>query len=315
LTRILSPAQFAGMALLVSMAAICCWADPNVVVSATASPEYTQRKFGGEKATPESYVVMQGHYFEGCVVDKSIERMPFRQIAEIFAPELARRQYWPAKDAKNADLLIVVHWGTTAPKISTMEMMAHTSPLPDLSAPRADKQMRIAAAAGYDQDGILHPERADPLSGLLAEQMNEDMRLLDFERIDRLSEQISNDFASASTAQLLGYTKTLRKFGKLVASPAEEYALRLDLSQMRYFIILRAYDLRAPTADGRRHAVWTLHLNVSSPGNNFNTALDRMSVAAVDFVGRSTNDVETVRQPVREGKVEIGPLVILGEVN
>jgi hypothetical protein len=306
LKRHLSPKLFAGLAILSPLAAVCCFADPSVIVSATASPEYTQRKYDGAKTTAESYVVMQGHYFEGGIVDRSIERMPFRRIAEIFAPELARRQYWPAKDAKDADLLIVVHWGTTVPQISTMEMMAHISPLPDLSAIRAEKQVRLETAYANPNDVV---------SGLLAEHMNEDARLLQFENLEQLSDQIANDYSMASSAQLLGYTRTLRKYGARIVSSAEEYSLRLDLTQMRYFIILRAYDLHASTPATRNRAVWTLHLNVSSPGNNFNTAVDRMSVAAVSYVGRSTEEVETVRQPLREGKVEIGPLVILGEAN
>ena len=303
MTRHLSPTLFAGIAILVPLAAVYCLADPNVIVSATATPEYTQRKYGGEKTTPESYVVMQGHYFEGGIVDQSIEQMSFRRIAEIFAPELARRQYWPAKDAKDADLLIVVHWGTTTPKVSTMEMTARTSPLPDLAASRENKQALIETAAANN----------DPVMGLLAEQMNEDTRLLQLERLDQLSDQIANDYSSANAAQLLGYVKTLRKYGARVVSPPEEYSLRLDLCQMRYFIVLRAYDLHASTIAGRSRAVWTLHLNVSSPGNDFRTAVDRMSVAAGSYVGSSTDEVETVRQRVREGKVEIGPLVILGE--
>ena len=314
LKRHLSPALCAGLAVLSPLAAVCCFADPNVIVSATASPEYTQRKYSGAKTTAESYVVMQGHYFEGGIVDRSIERMPFRRIAEIFAPELARQQYWPAKDAKDADLLIVVHWGTTVPQISTIEMQARTSPLPDLSAIRHDKELRIATAAGYDQDGK-RTGLAEPISGLLAEHMNEDGQLLQFENLEQLSDQIVNDYSMASSAQLLGYTKDLRKFGKQLVSSAEEYSLRLDLTQMRYFIILRAYDLHASTPAARNRAVWTLHLNVSSPGNNFNTAIDRMCVAAVNYVGRSTDEVKTVRQPLREGKVEIGPLVILGVTN
>jgi hypothetical protein len=312
LKRHLSPALFAGLGVLGPLATVCCFADPNVIVSATASPEYTQRKYGGAKTTAESYVVMPGHYFEGGIVDRSIEQMPFRRIAEIFAPELARQQYWPAKDAKDADLLIVVHWGTTVPQISTIEMQARTSPLPDLSAIRHDKELRMATAAGFDQDGKL-TRLAEPVSGLLAEHMNEDGQLLQFENLEQLSDQIVNDYSMASSAQLLGYTKDLRKYGKQLVSSAEEYSLRLDLTQMRYFIILRAYDLHASTPAARNRAVWTLHLNVSSPGNNFNTAIDRMCVAAVNYVGRSTDEVETVRQPVREGKVEIGPLVILGE--
>jgi hypothetical protein len=305
LTRHLPHALFAGIAILVPLADVCCLADPSVIVSATATPEYTQRKYGDGKTKPESYVVMQGHYFEGGIVDKSIEQMPFRGIAEVFAPELARRQYWPAKDPKDADLLIVVHWGTTKPKASTIEMTARTSPVPNLSAIRADKQVRIEAAAADSAHNI------GPW--MLAGQNNEDTRQLNNELLSQLSDQITNDYSSANTALLLGYTKDLRKYGARVMMPAEEYSLRLDLCQMRYFIILRAYDLHAPTPAGRSRAVWTLHLNVSSPGNDFRTALDRMSAAAGSYVGRSTDEVETVRQPLREGKVEIGPLVILGE--
>ncbi len=304
LTRHLPSTLFAGIAVLTPLATVCCFADPSVIVSATASPEYSRHKYGGAKTTAESYVVMPGHYFDGGIVDRSIERMPFRRIAEIFAPELARQQYWPAKDAKDADLLIVVHWGTTVPQISSMEMQARTSPLPDLSAVRADKQVRLETAYANPNDAV---------SGLFAELANEDTRQLYNERLSQLSDQIVNDYSMASSAQLLGYTKDLSKYGKQLMSPAEEYSLRLDLCQMRYFIILRAYDLHAATPAARSRAVWTLHLNISSPGNNFDTAIDRMCVAAVNYVGRSTDEVETVRQPVREGKVEIGPLVILGE--
>jgi hypothetical protein len=306
LMRQLPLTLFACMAVLGPLATVCCFADPSVIVSATASPEYSQHKYGGAKTTAETYVVMPGHYFDGGIVDRSIERMPFRRIAEVFAPELARQQYWPAKNAKDADLLIVVHWGTTVPQISTMEMRARTSPLPDLSAVRADKQVRLETAMAN--------VNSDVVPALFAGIANEDVRQLDNERLDQLSDQIVNDYSMASSAKLLGYTNDLRNYGKQLMSPAEEYSLRLDLTQMRYFIILRAYDLHAATPAARNRAVWTLHLNVSSPGNNFDTAIDRMCVAAVNYVGRSTGAVETVRQPVREGKVEIGPLVILGEV-
>ena len=293
----------AGIAFLGPLA-VCGLADSSVIVSATANADYTQRKYGGEKTTPESYVVMQGHYFEGGIVDGSIDRMPFRHIAEIFAPELARRKYWPAKDPKEADLLIVVHWGTTTPQLSTVQMMARTSALPDVSVARENKQITTDTAAG----------NGDFISGLMAEGSHEDTKLLQMEALNQLSDQVTNDLSSANAAQLLGYTRNLRQFGRRMMSSAEEETLRLDLHQMRYFIILKAYDLHAPTPAQRGRAVWTLHLNMSSPGNNFHTALARMSVAAADFAGRTTDEVQTVRTPVREGHVEIGPLLILGEV-
>jgi hypothetical protein len=294
-------------ALAVSIAvlgplAVGCFADPRVIVSATAAPEYTLHKYGDGKTKPESYVVMQGHYFEGGIVDKSIEQIPFRRITEILAPELAQRQYWPAKNIKDADLLIVVHWGTTVPPVPMLEMRAQTSPVPE--TPRTQAKMGIRPeSAGSKGSG-------DFVSALLDEQSltKEDTKLLYFAALEQNTDNMSNEASYARIFQLLGYTQTL-------SDPALDATTRdtlyTDVGQERYFIILKAYDLHAPTRDERSRAVWTLHLNMSSPGNDFRTALDRMSVAAMDYVGRSTDGVETVRPP-REGKVEIGPLVSHG---
>jgi hypothetical protein len=293
-------------ALCVSIAvlgplAVCCFADPRVIVSATAAPEYTLHKYGDGKTKPESYVVMQGHYFEGDTLDKSIDRMPFRRITEILAPELAQRQYWPAKNIKDADLLIVVHWGTTAPPVPMLEMRAQTSPVPETPATQAKMGLR-AESPGVKGGG-------DFVSSLLAEQSltKEDVRLLYFAALEQRTDGMSNEAPYARILQLLGYARFLND----PMPQAEDYSLASDLAQARYFIILKAYDLHAPTPAARSRAVWTLHLNMSSPGNDFRTALDRMSMAAADYVGRSTDRVETIRPP-REGKVEIGPLVSHG---
>lgn len=88
------------------------FAEPLVTVVASARPEYTQHKYDGGKALAETYVVKPGQFFGGNIADGSLDHMPFRRVAAALAPELARRQYRPAKDAKDADLLIVVHWGT-----------------------------------------------------------------------------------------------------------------------------------------------------------------------------------------------------------
>jgi hypothetical protein len=203
--------------------------------------------------------------------------MPFRRIAEIIGPELARQQYWPAKSAKDADLLLVVHWGTTTRPVSMLEMRDETSPFP------------------YDKIQAAVQDKAT---------------IIRFAALEQDTDNMSNAAANARTLQLLGYSRFLDR-PTLDADKALFYS---DVSQERYFIILKAYDLHAATPAARSRAVWTLHLNISSPGNNFQTAVDRMSVAAVDFFGRSTDKVETVRPPLRDGKVEIGPVVSHGEV-
>jgi hypothetical protein len=247
---------------------------------------------------------MQGHFYEGDTADQSVDRMPFRHLAEVFAPELARRQYFPARDVKSADLLLVVHWGTTQPRPSLLEMTGRTSPRLDTSASDADRQLRIDRASGGN----------DPVAGLMAELANDGARLQQEDALAQIADHVAIDQSSANLAQLLGYTRELRQLAAGQGTTADEYTLRSDLKQERYFIILRAYDLRqtAPP-DGPRRPVWTLHLNMSSPGNNFTGAIARMSAAAVDFVGRTTDHVATVRPRVREGRVEVGPLTIVNE--
>ncbi|HEX2851790.1 MAG TPA: hypothetical protein VHO24_01035 [Opitutaceae bacterium] len=286
--------------------------DPNVIITATASPDYTHRKFNGSAMLPESYVVMQGKYFEGTTIDKSIDRMPFKRVVDYFVPELARREYWPAKTAQNADLVIVVHWGTTVPRVASREMMARTSPTSDTAGADVTKQVNLDAAMNPTSGGP--PE--DVVGGLLAEQLNEGDRLRSMDVQEALSEQFSQETTNANLAQILGYSRTLHKFTGGMSTTEEEKTLRFDLTQERYFIILKAYDLKKLTKRGfatTREPEWVMHINVQSPGTNFRLALDRMSAAAVNFFGRTTDAVETVRPGERQGKVIVGEPIIVRE--
>ena len=290
-----------GVSVLGGLASVRGLADPRVVVSALASPDYTERKFGAGKAAPESYVVMPGHHFEGFTVERSIDRMPFRRIAEVIAPELAKQNYWPAKDAKDADLLIVVHWGTTNPPPSNEELRAQTSVLPDyIATAMMDWKVRSEAAR----------QSGDLVSALLAERNDEPARLMRLAVLEMDTDQMSSYASYTRIAQLLGYVR--RDQRQYSTTAAERGSLLNDIHQERYFIILRGYDLHARTREERSQAIWTVWLNMSSPGNNFQTALARMGMVAADYVGRTTHRVETVREP-REGRVTIGPVVSHGE--
>lgn len=275
-------------------------ADPKVSLTASAEPAYTERKYREGKPRPETYVFMQGSYFAGDTVDRSIERMPFRRIAEYLAPELAKQQYLPAPALADADLLVVVHWGTTRSYVSTQEMMGRTSPVTDTSN-STDTMIR---------NNLM--QSADSALGGLAALGDNRQTQLNFDRLEQVSDRASADMHRADNTTLLGYADDLYRLRRNAWATEEERSLRYDLSHERYFIILKAYDLKAP-AGGSRHPVWTMNLNISSPGNNFRTALERMSVAAVSYVGRTTGDVRTVRPGVREGRVNMPPIVILKE--
>lgn len=276
-------------------------ADDHVAVSASADTAYTQRKFEGPKVRAESYVFMEGTFVAGQTVDRSIERMPFRRVAEFLAPELARQQFFPAPDAKGADLLIVVHWGTTTPRTPASEMQGQMTLALDQSKERALQNEINAQAAGS----------SDAMAAWLAAGSEVD-RQAGFEQTERFTDTLDSDYVNANNAKLLGYTKSLKQYEQRIFGSAEEYTLRSDLSTERYFVILKAYDLKKPLTPGeKRRAVWTAHLNMRSPGSNFSTALKRMGLVGADYFGRSTATVETQRPKVKEGRVILGPLIII----
>lgn len=84
-----------------------------VIVSATASDEYTQRKFGGAVPKPESYLFFQGKFYGGAFHDSNLEKAEFNDIVRTLGKDLVNQNYFPSRDPQDADLLIVVHWGTT----------------------------------------------------------------------------------------------------------------------------------------------------------------------------------------------------------
>jgi hypothetical protein len=281
-------------------------ADDHVIISASANPAYTAQKFTDGKFKTETYVVMPGSYYSGATVDHYIDRMPFRQIAGYLAEELAKREYWPSRDPGQADLLLVIDWGTTMPTISTKEMMARTNPNPDIANSRDSLAQASQAESGLSAAG------ADLLSGLGAEaNINADYASEVLMQQTDANEAAANQ---ANTATLLGYTATLGRFKNSLLPSVAESTLRRSLEQERYFVIVQAYDLRQWKKGTANKPVWSIRLNISSPGNNFAMAMSRMSKAGVDFFGRTTSEVTTVRSKSYDGKVKVAPLVILGEV-
>ncbi|HEX2854475.1 MAG TPA: hypothetical protein VHO24_14690 [Opitutaceae bacterium] len=269
-------------------------ADSTVALTANANPEYTKRKYESGRTRTESYVLMEGKFEEGTTADRSIDKMSFRQIAEFLAPELAKQRYLPTPDVKNADLLLVVHWGTTIPHVSSEQMKAVV--IIDLE-PAGDKpngtngvapQETSAGAAAYVEAG------GKMLSSAAFDQA---MRQTDALDTTKLNEN----------AQALGYTQELNRRKDRMFSSAQEVTMRSDLTTERYFIIIKAYDLKEKVAAGQtRKVVWTLHLNMRSAGQNFPTALTRMADVAVNFVGRSTDGMQSDMPKFRHGQVTPG---------
>lgn len=289
------------------------YADNRVAVVGVAEDAYTKIKYAdGAEPKSETYVVMRGRYFEGATVDHSIERMTFRQLLGYLTPKLAKQQYWPAKSVETADLLLVVHWGATNPRVGTLEMIGRTSLTTDTSNTAAGiVKSDLASQARASGAGDAYVPDAFSMAALMNPYTNETNQQLWMDDLDHSLEQVLTEQSAGNLAGLLGYSDALRSLRRGLASSEDETTLRYDMTKERYFIILRAYDMRPKTKQNPPKPVWTLHLNVSSPGNNFRTAMEHMSTATINFVGRTTDRVATVKAKHLEAKVELGEPIIL----
>lgn len=286
-----------GALLLLNVA--CCFADNHVTVNAWANSEYVKSREVDGKTRQETYAFAAGRFFRGNTVDHSIDGLSFRKVAEFLAPELARRNYLPTQDVARADLLLIVHWGTTMPRVTLDQMQGTTNFSIDHSDARA-LQQEFNATMG--------------ITGLVSDVNDADLKT-SFEQAERLTDDLDRDFNNASNAQLLGYTQELRRFDNSTMPTVEEATLRANLEEERYFIIIKAYDFHGKSSPGQKQRpLWTLYLNMRSPGQNFKTAMTRMSAVGGNYFGRKIDGLKVGRPGEREGTVRLAPLIIIGEV-
>jgi hypothetical protein len=291
-----------------------------ITVNANASRNYTQRKFVDGVPQRETYAFYQGDFF-GETNDPSLQRLSFDAIARILAPELAKQNYFPSRDYKAADLLIVVNWGTTA-----------TDPSQDNTDTEHQFQFtdKMQAIQAYNT-AFNAGQMVDPAP-------------INFQMTITRNNELSAQVAASKNAELLGYTSALNEemrhswaYMDGLSAKAESYLA--DLAQERYFVVLLAYDYqamqRAHRADvqaallggqalarGKTTAVhqaasaplpvWSVRMNIRAVGNNFTQALPAMAEVASDYFGKQLDQLATARASVgSRSHVEIGDTKVM----
>jgi hypothetical protein len=246
----------------------------GVAVAAGADEAYARNKFGNSSADPktESFVLAQGTYFGGWLRDQSLGKAKFDEITSALVPDLALNHFIPAKDPKNADLLIVVHWGVTY----ISEPMVNTSRGPfSLSS----------SGWGYDS---LHGAYLDPMNpNWYTASINS--QLLGYDA-PRQKEYYRSLGLSWETSEMLQ---------RLFEDPLDE----------RYFVILEAYDfstVKSAGTNSKPKLLWSVHYSMTAIGYNFTTALPAMSKVAAHFLGRNMGGVLLNAQKIPDGVVKIG---------
>ncbi len=258
------------------------WGDRHdtVAVSSTAIDAYTLQKFGASATKPESYLFFQGKFYTGVIRDSDLDHAQFNWIVQVLGKDLAKQNYFPSTDLKDADLLIVVHWGTT--EVYQADF-ADSFVLP-----------KAPYLPGIDPRPNLHDS-------------NIQMVVLD------LREQLRDYYR---TLHLLGYGQQLsEEQAKKQAGPnPEEHTLFQSMNRERYFVILMAYDYRTMKKGVRPRLLWSTRFSIASAGISFTAALPLLSRAAADYFGHSEGMKSVNPRTPPTGTVKLGPLEVVGEV-
>lgn len=282
-----------------------------VTVSATASPVYLKERMAKGSPRRETYTFMEGKFFGGETNDPSIDKATFLELAHALAPNLAEQNYFPARTARSANLLIVVNWGTTLEDFWSGPSGGDTEYQLQLAQVNRDLATYQAAA----QSNGAMPSQA--LAA--ASRMYADTNLYQSENM-----AVTQTYEQGYNAGLLGYTAQLAQDWNhqdpngIHLSPELTTHLS-DLVEERYFVILLAYDyqdiLRNYRADHGRTAanrpqplpVWEVRMNVRAAGNNFTQALPAMAKVAASFYGKNLKGLTTLQTEMgKAGHVLVG---------
>lgn len=265
--------------------------DDFEAVFSKASNGYARTKLPDGSFKPETYTFKKGDYWSGEISDPTIDRMPFEEVARVIAAPLASQNYIRAEDPKAAQLLIVVHWGTTvAPEHRTMS--AAYQELED------------------SQRGSMSPPgSADPLKSMRDTiGMNADLAELD------------GGGNSTTGGRTRNATPMLAAENRMWITTSEQNARMLgyrspldaELQRYRYFVVLMAYDLQAMSKQKKAKLLWEARFSISEHRNQFDKQLAAMVVNASRYFGQDSHGL--IHRKVPEGRVEIGEVKSLDDV-
>lgn len=255
----------------------------------------------------EYYALTKGVYVPGIAPDRSIDAVRYPQIAKLVAQFLALQDYYPAPDAKSADLLLAITWGTTVP-FNDSAYRAGTdsfySAANTLAVANQSPRLTAPGKQSLSVEGIQSPESTvrDAAEDAFAGQL---FQMVMFEDARREANQ--------RNARLLGYVDEINRRenpSKFAGAGDAYHDLIADLENERYYVIVAAYDFRSAARGEKPKLLWSTRVSVQAQGNRFNETLAAMLNRASQYFGRDSHRL--VRQYEPNAKVTLGELQLVG---
>src|ERR1051326_1862871 len=267
-------------------------AERLVTVRAVADASYMMRRGASEDPPAETYILAKGQRTEGA--DTALMKIPFRSIVPTLASDLLVRNYVPATNADNVDLVIVVHWGMTNENQNSLALLQYD---PDALRQAAEAVTEAKEREAADISGV---QRALGASAQAEANFNSEAKLAE-------SLYQTNSRAQYSNAGLLGFKPGIDNDDNLGET------LRSMANEERYFVILVAYDAKA-LRDKKKQQVWVTRMSIRAGGVNFPIALDRMSVVAARFNGTRQPAIILQDSPKKGRELtKVDSVIVLGD--
>jgi hypothetical protein len=268
---------------------------------------------------PLTYVVAKGGAEPGMYADKSMDDVKFAGIVRVLGKYLAKQSYYPAKDAKKADLMLVVHWGKTVPFSDGLNRSLIDQGLQGFTLSQQLKmgtlgQSRTFAGSGSgvpqsaattttaqaNDAGIAEAATSEMVQGLMEIRFAQDARIE----------------ADRRNANLLGYTAELiyRDNPSLYGGTGTAYRdLIEDIESERYYVSVTAYDFQEALQHKNKKGLWRTVASIDAHGNRFDERLAQMLERASRHFGRDTGRL--IRQFEYTPRINLGELKTLGIVD
>lgn len=229
-----------------------------------------------------SYVFLEGKQFGGLTKDRSLEEMPFETIALELSSRLKKRSMFQASNHDNADMLLMVSWGTTDAPLDWAELSGQTD-------------------FGGDPNGASEVPGGDPSGGGDSALPELDHTLVN---IDSAGGEDSRN----STASLLGIERAVEESRNL---KQRSYELREMLEAERYFIVVQAFDYQKMKSKEGIVLLWSTRFSMDTIGASFEDAYLSLSRAAQPYFGENLDDLKREKTIVGIGEGTVGELEVI----
>jgi hypothetical protein len=254
---------------------------------------------------PLTYVIAKGGAEPGMYADDSMDDVKFAGIVRVLGKYLAKQSYYPAKDAKKADLMLVVHWGKTIPGNSEFSRNMQIIGLQGFALSQQLKmgnlgRSRMFSSGDSGVSGVTDAATSEMVQGLMEIQFAQDTRIE----------------ADRRNANLLGYTAELNYrdnpslFG---GAGTAYYDLIEDIESERYYVAVTAYDFQEALQKKNKKGLWRTVASIDARGNRFDERLAQMLERASRHFGRDTGRL--IRQFEYTPRINLGELKSLGVVD